>query len=87
MLDVFGSSRRLRKRLRSEIHMAKMAEHDHLPSVPRSGREGFNSFIKMSDILLNLIGYSGLNTTMQAIGSCVPIVTREHVLQELNMLA
>ena len=33
--------------------------------------------MRTSDALLDPIGFSGLNTVMQAVGCCVPIITKE----------
>ena len=77
MHDVLDSSKILENRLRSEIHKTKITEQGRLVFVPQLEKEGFNSLMQTSDVLLDPIGLSRLNTAMQAVECCVPIITTE----------
>ena len=67
MHDFLGSSKVLEERLRSEIHKAKIAEQARLVFVPQLNREGFNSLMQTSHLLLDQIAFSGLIIAMQRV--------------------
>ena len=58
MHDVLGSSKILENRLRLEIHKTKITEQGRLVFVPQLEKEGFNSLMRASDVLLDPIGLS-----------------------------
>ena len=77
MNDAYGASEILKKRLRDRIEDAGIIFDKHVVFVPQQSRQGFSALMKSSDLLLDSIGFSGFNTTMQAIGCGLPVITRE----------
>ena len=77
MDDIHGASEILKKRLELLINDAGLNFNKHIIFIPQQSRIGFSTLMKNSDILLDTIGFSGMNTAMQAIGCGLPIITRE----------
>ena len=81
MNDFHGASEILKKRLKISIEEAGFIFEKHIIFVPQQSRKGFSTLMKNADILLDTIGFSGMNTAMQAIGCGLPIITREGQFQ------
>ena len=81
MNDLDESSKLLKKRLKSLAKESGVCFENHFIFIPQLSREGYSSLMKNADMLLDTIGFSGMNTAMQAIGCGLPIVTREGKFQ------
>ena len=81
MNDLDESSKVLKKRLKSLAKESGVCFENHFIFIPQLSREGYTSLMKNADILLDTIGFSGMNTAMHAIGCGLPIVTREGKFQ------
>ena len=77
MHDVTGASEILQKRLKDRIEDAGFIFKKHVVFVSLQSREGFSALMKSADLLMDTLGFSGLNTTMQAIGCGLPVITLE----------
>ena len=81
MNDTDGASEILKKRLKFSIREAGLNFKNNIIFIPQQSRKGYSSLMKNADVLLDTIGFSGMNTAMQAIGCGLPIVTREGKFQ------
>ena len=76
MDDFHGASEILKNRLKLTIEDAGLVFNNHIIFIPQQSRKGFSSIMKKANLLLDTIGFSGMNTAMQAIGCSLPIITR-----------
>ena len=81
MHDLYGASQALKKRLKSLVEKAGFIFEKHIVFIPQQSRIGFSTLMKNSDILLDTLGFSGMNTAMQAIGCGLPVVTKKGKFQ------
>lgn len=79
--DREGNSEILKKRLKNKLEQAKLNFAEHFTFIPGLTREGYSGLMSNADLLLDPIGFSGANTTLQAIGCGLPVVTREGKFQ------
>jgi predicted O-linked N-acetylglucosamine transferase (SPINDLY family) len=70
-------SRMVENRLRAAFAGAGMRFDDHVSFVPRQSRAGFFGLMQIADFCLDTIGFSGFNTTMQAVECGLPVVGYE----------
>ena len=75
--DREGNSEILKMRLKNKIEYAGLNFEEHVIFIPELTREGYSALMYNADLLLDPIGFSGANTTLQAIGCGLPVVTRE----------
>ena len=75
--DREGNSEILKMRLKNKIEHAELNFEEHVIFVPELTREGYSALMYNANLLLDPIGFSGANTTLQAIGCGLPVVTRE----------
>jgi protein O-GlcNAc transferase len=76
--DREGNSEILKKRLKNKLEKAGLNFAEHFTFIsPGLTREGYSGLMYNADLLLDPIGFSGANTTLQAIGCGLPVVTRE----------
>jgi protein O-GlcNAc transferase len=69
-----GLSRRLLARLEAGFHAAGLDPRQYLRLVPWMSLEGFATLMRRADVYLDSLGFSGFNTTMQAVECALPIV-------------
>ena len=75
--DREGNSEILKKRLKNKLEKAGLNFVKHFIFIPDLTREGYSGLMYNADLLLDPIGFSGANTSLQAIGCGLPVVTRE----------
>ena len=75
--DREGNSEILKMRLKNKIEHAELNFEEHVIFVPELTREGYSALMYNANLLLDPIGFSGANTTLQAIGCGLPVVTRQ----------
>jgi protein O-GlcNAc transferase len=64
-----------RKRIEDAFLTYGLRPADHLVILPRLSPEGFFATMGQCDIVLDSIGWSGCNTTLESLGHDLPIVT------------
>ena len=74
-------------RLKNKLENAELNFEEHVIFVPELTREGYSALMYNANLLLDPIGFSGANTTLQAIGCGLPVVTREEGFNVQNMQA
>ena len=79
--DREGNSEILKKRLKNKLEQAGLNFAEHFTFIGGLTREGYSTLMCNADLLLDPIGFSGANTTLQAIGCGLPVVTREGKFQ------
>jgi predicted O-linked N-acetylglucosamine transferase (SPINDLY family) len=72
-----GLSAKLQKRLERAFAVAGLDAARYVRFLPRLARPDFFALMRVADLYLDTIGFSGFNTAMQAIQSGVPVVTYE----------
>ena len=77
MNDREETSEILKIRLKNKMEQAGLNYEKHVIFIPGLSRQGYSALMKNADLLLDPIGFSGANTTLQAIGCGLPVVTRE----------
>ena len=75
--DREGNSEILKMRLKNKLKHAELNFEEHVIFVPELTREGYSALMYNANLLLDPIGFSGANTTLQAIGCGLPVVTRQ----------
>jgi predicted O-linked N-acetylglucosamine transferase (SPINDLY family) len=65
----------LQSRLRQSFHELGMEFDKHIVFLPQLDKENYNAINSLSDIYLDSIGWSGCNSTFEAIACDLPIVT------------
>ena len=80
MHDTSGKSLILEKRLKELFASAQKGLDTRIKFAPFLNREGFNSLMQRSSVLVDTVGFSGFNTAMQAIGNNLPVVTMPNEL-------
>lgn len=64
-------------RLRKVFKEAGLDSDKYLVFIPWLNRQDFHGLMRLSDVFLDTIGFSGFNTAIQAIDCELPVVTRE----------
>ncbi len=64
-----------RDRVYAAFRARKLAPERHLVIVPPVPFEAFPSFLRLGDVYLDSIGWSGGNTTLEAVACDLPVVT------------
>jgi len=77
MNDREETSEILKIRLKNKMEQAGLNYEKHVIFIPGLSRQGYSALMRNADLLLDPIGFSGANTTLQAIGCGLPVVTRE----------
>ncbi|QWD83288.1 tetratricopeptide repeat protein [Polynucleobacter sp. MWH-P3-07-1] len=67
----------LKKRLNNVFQESNLALSDYIVFIPWLKSEQFYGVMKLADVFMDTIGFSGFNTAMQAIDCALPIVTQE----------
>jgi predicted O-linked N-acetylglucosamine transferase (SPINDLY family) len=67
----------IQTRLQAAFARAGIPADEHVAFLPRQSRAGFFGLMQMADLCLDTIGFSGFNTTMQAIECGLPVVGHE----------
>ena len=75
--DRTGNSEILKKRLKTKLKLTRLKFEQHIIFIPELTREGYSALMYNANLLLDPIGFSGANTTLQAIGCGLPVVTKE----------
>jgi predicted O-linked N-acetylglucosamine transferase (SPINDLY family) len=70
-------SEKLHRRLEAAFERDGLQYARYVVVIPWQPRAAFHGLMKRADVYLDTIGFSGFNTAMQAVGSGLPIVTRE----------
>ncbi len=70
-------SEKLRRRLKATFERDGLDFERYVIFIPWQPRAEFCGLMRRAQLLLDTIGFSGFNTAMQAVGSGLPIVTRE----------
>ena len=70
-------NRRLLDRIRRRFDSAGIDPAGHLVSIPWLSRSTFFGLMRSADVYLDTLGFSGFNTTMQAVECELPIVAYE----------
>jgi protein O-GlcNAc transferase len=69
-----------RERLRDIFKKYKVNDSDHVIFLPRLSAPEFNAINNLADVFLDSIGWSGCNSTFEAIACNLPVVTLPGVL-------
>ncbi|MES2585367.1 MAG: tetratricopeptide repeat protein [Pseudomonadota bacterium] len=76
-----GQETSLSEALKSRLQKAFESKHlnaaDFIRFIPWQKTEAFYGLMKLADVFLDTIGFSGFNTAIQAIECGLPVVTRE----------
>ena len=62
-------------RLRKAFAEYGLCENDHVSLLPRLNSEQYQAMNRLCDVFLDSLGWSGCNTTMEAIANDLPVVT------------
>jgi len=75
--DVWGNYKILQNRLCEKLAVENLDNSNTLKFIPYPSREGFNTLMSKSRLLLDTVYFSHFNTSMQALGNNLPVVTIE----------
>jgi predicted O-linked N-acetylglucosamine transferase (SPINDLY family) len=75
--DVWGNYKILQNRLHEKFAVENLDNSNTLKFIPYPSREGFNTLMSNSRLLLDTVYFSHFNTSMQALGNTLPVVTIE----------
>ena len=67
----------VQKRLEAAFHAAQITFDEHVVFLRHQSRAGFFGLMQITDLCLDTIGFSGFNTTMQALECGLPVVGYE----------
>ena len=70
-----ASTERFRTRLTQQFIAAGLDPERHLRVIPQVGHEEFPALLRAADVYLDSIGWSGGNTTLEALAHDLPVVT------------
>jgi predicted O-linked N-acetylglucosamine transferase (SPINDLY family) len=70
-------SEKLHRRLKAAFERDGLVFERYVVVIPWQPRAAFHGLMRRAGLYLDTIGFSGFNTAMQAVGSGLPIVTRE----------
>lgn len=73
--DIWGQYKILEDRLNKKFHKNNLNSSNSIKFIPYPTRDGFNTLMRNSRLLLDTIYFSHFNTSMQALGNTLPVVT------------